>query len=361
MLNLEEFNIEKITDIYEKLQIDICIDIIEKLDKVDFTYTEAQIKALASINGKKIFYDTLDKLSSLTREQKEELKKLYERAMKDDLSTYKTLYKYKDKELSLNATQLRILNQGLKETNNTFKNLSKTIAFASEQKYVEAVDKAYMQVISGGIDYNTAIYNTSKQLAEEGVQLKDSAGRNIQLDVAVRRNVLDGIQQTANTINRDIEKELGCNGYEVSAHSGARPSHAEAQGKQYAIKLKDAQKYSLELWSSVEELWQEPNCRHTYYGIILGISEPVYDEKELKEMANANVTYDGKNIPLYEAYQKQRYYERNIRAKKRALESLKATNKDTKKVSKELKEYMSKYTEYSKKTNLDIRYDLIKI
>ena len=106
-------------------------------------------------------------------------------------------------------------------------------------------------------------------------------------------------------MNRDIEQQLGCDGYEVTSHIGARPTHAEAQGKQYAITQKDARKYNVGLWDKVKDLWEEYNCRHTYFGIILGISEPQYDKSELKELKEATVTLNGKKVPYYEATERQ--------------------------------------------------------
>ena len=62
--------------------------------------------------------------------------------------------------------------------------MTNTIAFQSQQTYVNAVDKAYMQVITGAFDYNTAINATVQQLADEGITLKDKLGRKVQLEVA---------------------------------------------------------------------------------------------------------------------------------------------------------------------------------
>ena len=164
------------------------------------------------------------------------------------------------------------------------KNFTNTIAFQSKQMYVDAIDEAYMNVLSGAFDYQSAISNTCQNLADKGITLKDKLGRDVQLEVAVRRNIMYGIQSTANDINKDLDNYLGCDGYEVTAHTGARPSHAEAQGKQYAINKKDADKYGIGLWSDVSDLWEEYNCRHTYFGIILGISKYVL----YKEVSEAN-------------------------------------------------------------------------
>lgn len=361
---VDTINFDKLVEIYDNLQSTIISDIINKIESTGniTSFTKAQIKALEEIGSKEIFYKALDSASGITRETNEELKRIYQDYAKEDLKHYKQEFKYRGKKFKLNSNQLKILNQGLKATKGTLKNLVKSIAFQSESLYIDAVDKAYMQVISGGIDYNQAIYNTYKELAEQGIKLKDSAGRNVQLDVAVRRNVLGGIQDTTNKINKEIFEELGCDGYEVSAHSGARPSHAVAQGKQYALTKKDSEKYGVGYWydevdgEPIAELWDDYNCRHSYFGIILGVSEPNYTNKELQDYQNENVLYKGKKMPLYEAEQQQRYYERNIRNKKRAIESIKIDtdvgNNIKNKLKEELKEYQRKYREFNKATGL---------
>lgn len=374
MKNLvDTINFDKLVEIYDNLQITIISDIINKIESTGniTSFTKAQIKSLEEIGSKEVFYKALDNASGITKDTNKELKRIYEEYAHEDLKHYKAEFKYRGKAFKLNRHQLRILNQGLKSTRGTLKNLVKSIAFQSESLYIEAVDKAYMQVISGGIDYNQAIYNTYKELAEQGIKLKDSAGRNVQLDVAVRRNVLGGIQDTTNKINKEIFEELGCDGYEVSAHSGARPSHAVAQGKQYALTRKDSEKYGVGYWydevdgEPIAELWDDYNCRHSYFGIILGVSEPNYANKELQDYQNENVLYKGKKMPLYEAEQQQRYYERNIRNKKRAIESIKIDtdvgNNIKNKLKEELKEYRKKYREFNKATGLKADYTRTRI
>lgn len=374
MKNLvDTINFDKLVEIYDNLQITIISDIINKIENTGniTSFTKAQIKSLEEIGSKEVFYKALDNASGITKDTNKELKRIYEEYAHEDLKHYKAEFKYRGKAFKLNRHQLRILNQGLKSTRGTLKNLVKSIAFQSESLYIEAVDKAYMQVISGGIDYNQAIYNTYKELAEQGIKLKDSAGRNVQLDVAVRRNVLGGIQDTTNKINKEIFEELGCDGYEVSAHSGARPSHAVAQGKQYALTRKDSEKYGVGYWydevdgEPIAELWDDYNCRHSYFGIILGVSEPNYTNKELQDYQNENVLYKGKKMPLYEAEQQQRYYERNIRNKKRAIESIKIDtdvgNNIKNKLKEELKEYRKKYREFNKATGLKADYTRTRI
>ena len=360
-LNLIEFN--DVVNLYNKLNIDITADIITRISTMDdiTAVSRKQMKILLQTNGAEVFNNALEKTSLLTRETKNALKLLFENMAKEDMQGYKELYEYRDKMFQLSETQYKILNQGLQQTNRLLKNMTNTIAFQSQQAYVNAVDEAYMKTVTGAFDYNTAINTAVQRLADQGITLKDKLGRNVQLEVAVRRNVLSGIHETANNINRSIEDDLGCNGYEVTAHLGARPTHAEAQGKQYAISNEDAKKYGVELWSDISDLWNEYNCRHTYFGIILGISEPIYNSKELKEFKNATVTLNGKQVPYYEATQIQRSYENNIRKIKRSIQTLDKVGIDSSKQRSKLRQWQMKQTAFCKETGLKKDYSRMKI
>lgn len=360
-LNKIEFN--DVVELYNKLNIEITVDIIKRIAQMqDITETsKKQLKILKQTNGQEIFEKALEKTSLLTRQTKKALKLLFEDMAKQDIEGYKELYEYRDKPFKLSETQYKILNQGLKATNNILKNFTNTIAFQSQQSYVETVDSAYIKVISGAFDYGSAISTACQELANKGITLKDKLGRKVQLEVAIRRNVMTGIQQTANLINRDIEEYLGCDGYEVTAHLGARPTHAEAQGKQYAISYHTKESNNYPLWSDVADLWEEYNCRHTYFGIILGISEPKYTDKELKEFREATVTLKGKEIPYYEATIKQRQLENSIRKQKRTIETLEKANLDNKIEKGQLAQLKKKYKDFCKETGLEKDYQRLQV
>lgn len=360
-LNDIEFN--DVVKLYNKLNIEITADIISRISIMDdiTAVSKEQMKILLQTNGTEIFNEALEKTSLLTRETKNALKLLFKNMAKEDMQGYEELYEYREKPFKLSETQYNILNQGLKQTNKTLKNMTNTIAFQSQQAYVNAVDEAYMKVISGAFDYTSAINTAVQQLADKGITLKDKLGRNIQLETAVRRNVLSGIHTTANNINRNIETELGCDGYEVTAHLGARPSHAEEQGKQFAVSKKDAGKYGLELWSDVAELWEEYNCRHSYFGIILGVSEPVYTNNELEKFKNATVTLNGKKVPYYKATQRQRQFESDIRNTKRSIQTLDKAGIDSSNQRSKLRQLQMKQTAFCKETGLEKDYSRMKI
>ena len=149
----------------------------------------------------------------------------------------------------------------------------------------------------------------------------------------------------------------------MPAHIGARPEHAEAQGRQYALNKKDANKYGVGLWKDVEDLWEEYNCRHKggIFGIILGISEPQYTSKELEEMKDAKVMLNGKEVLYYEATQKQRQLENAIRKQKREVQIREKANIDATTQRSQLHQLQQKYTAFCKETGLQKDYSRIRV
>ena len=373
-LNLEDKDTRILTDPYNELDIKTIQDIIKRIVKIgDLSLlNEYQLNNIKEKDRKEIFQKTLEEVGFLIAYMNGATKKIYNDYAHYLVKNNKELFEYRNLKSALNPIQLDMLNSGLKETQNLLRNFTGTIAYASENTYVEAVDKAFLEVISGEKTYNKAIYDTYKELAKKGIKLTDSMGRNIQLENAVERNLRMGLQNTADRISDSLFNELECNGYEVSAHSGARPTHEVAQGRQYALTQEDARKYGVGYWydtvdgEPIAELWNDYNCRHDYTPIILGVSESNYTNKELQEINNQKVNYKGQEMSLYEAKQKQHYFESNIRNTKRAIESLK-NSKDSNvlkvktNLEKSLTNYQNKYRDFNKATGLNPDYTKTRI
>ena len=373
-LNLEDKDTRILTDPYNELDIKTIQDIIERIAEIgDLSLlNEYELNTIKEKDRKEIFQKTLEEIGFLVAYMNGATKKIYNNYAHYLVKNNKALFEYRGLKSKLNPIQIDMLNNGLRETQNLLRNFTGTVAFASENTYVEAVDKAYLEVLSGSKTYDKAIYDTYKELAQKGIKLTDSMGRNIQLETAIERNLRMGLQNTADRISDSLFNELDCNGYEVSAHSGARPTHAIAQGRQYALTREDADKYGVDYWydtvdgEPIAELWNDYNCRHDYFPIILGVTENNYTKKELKEMNDETVNYKGKEMSLYEAKQKQHYYENNIRKTKKAIESL-GNSKDSnvlktkESLQKSLERYRAKYRDFNNATGLSPDYTRTRI
>lgn len=208
----------------------------------------------------------------------------------------------------------------IKETSGKCENLTNTMGFADHDflgrvyylsmtdMYRREMDSAHMKVVTGTTDYMTAIRQACNKLAESGVRTIDyESSRSDRIEVAARRALLTSVAHVTHRISEENGEELGADGWEMSAHSGSRPSHAIYQGRQYTQEQYER---------IIKPLISEPNCRHDVFPIILGVSEPVYTEEELQNIDQPPFTYEGRKYTAYEASQQMRKMERAMRKQK---------------------------------------------
>ena len=228
------------------------------------------------------------------------------------------------------------------------------------EAYRDCLDYAYMQVMTGAVDHNTAIRNATRRLTEGGLQFVDYAsGVRCHADVAARRAVLTGLSQMTGKVSEHNAAELGTDIVEVDAHAGARPDHAEWQGKWYSLSGKSKKYPSLKAvtgYGTVTGL-KGANCRHDFYPVIEGISEPSYTEEELKNIDPPPFEYNGKTYTYYEATQRQRAMERSMRKTKREILAADTTDDKDSFAEKSvlLRRQKEEYGRFSKAAGISVR------
>lgn len=228
------------------------------------------------------------------------------------------------------------------------------------EAYRDCLDYAYMQVMTGAVDHNTAIKNATRRLTEGGLQFVDYAsGVRCHADVAARRAVLTGLSQMTGKVSEHNAAEIGTDIVEVDAHAGARPDHAQWQGKWYSLSGKSKKYPSLKAvtgYGTVTGL-KGANCRHDFYPVIEGISEPSYTEEELKNIDPPPFEYNGKTYTYYEATQRQRAMERSMRKTKREILAADATDDKDSFAEKSvlLRRQKEEYGRFSKAAGLSVR------
>lgn len=222
--------------------------------------------------------------------------------------------------LEENKQLQKLISAQIKETAGKCENLTNTMGFADHDflgrvyylsmtdMYRREMDSAHMKVVTGTTDYMTAIRQACNKLATSGVRTIDyESGRSDRIEVAARRALLTSVAHVTHRISEQNGEELGADGWEMSAHSGSRPSHAVYQGRQYTQEQYER---------IIKPLISEPNCRHDVFPIILGVSEPVYTEEELQNIDQPPFTYEGRKYTAYEASQQMRKMERAMRKQK---------------------------------------------
>lgn len=144
-------------------------------------------------------------------------------------------------------------------------------------------------------------------------------------------NIITSVNQTCGQLQELRANEVGWDLMELTAHSGARPSHAEWQGKIVSLSGQKGYLSKSDIGYGEAIGFKGINCRHDWYPYSKG-SARSYTQKELNKWKNEKVTYNGKKYTKYDATQKQRYFERQIRQDKKDLKAqqtlLTSNNKD---------------------------------
>lgn len=347
-----------IRKLYDQLQEDIIADMARRISKMDFgSYTTMwELQKLEAINAERDYI--VQRLAETTGKSKSEIIAILNTGCSTALGSDDKVYRlagYNPLPLTKSPALQALIWAGYKKTLGTFQNLTRTTANTATRQFEDALDRAYMQVTSGGMSYQQAVKGAVLDLAKNGLAaVQYRTGHTDYMDVAVRRAVLTGVNQTALKIQDARADEFGCDLVEVSAHYGARPTHAEWQGRIYSRSGK-SRKYKdfVETtgYGSGDGLggW---NCRHSFAPFFEGISKPTYTEKDLREINSKTVEYNGRQMSLYDASQKQRANEREIRALKREQAGLEGAGQDASEVKAKIRDAQAKQRDFCSQTGL---------
>lgn len=266
--------------------------------------------------------------------------------------------------LSANSSLQQVLHATMNLANDDLKNITQTIGFVGPDgvcreltdAYSQACDFAFQKVSTGAQDYTSAIRDAVRNLADKGIRTIDyESGVHTSVEAAVRRNIMGGLGLMQEQISQNVHDELGCDGWEISAHGGSAPDHEPIQGRQFTDK--EYQRINNSLVRRIGTL----NCGHAAFPIIMGVNSPQYTKEQLEDFRQQNeegVTFDGKHYTLYEATQRQRKFERTIRKQKRRILVDEATGDDEKLLVDQvrLQRLKQEYTRFSKGVGLPTQH-----
>ena len=349
---------DPVVQLFQDVEDDILRDMARRIKKMDGLTDTASYQAWRLEQTRLLRQDIVTRLSQMSGKTQAEIRKILQEAGTETLLSDDAIYTAAGKVVGLindNPALLNILNAGYQQTAGTFQNLTATTANTATKQFENALDRAWLQVSSGAFDYQTVLRRTVDALASEGIKaILYPTGHSDTLEVATRRALLTGVNQTAAKLQIARMDEMECDLVQVTAHTGARPSHAAWQGKVYSRSGKSSKypPFSVTGYGSGAGLcgW---NCRHNFYPYWEGLSKPNYTDEELERMNRKEFTYNGKEMTRYEATQYQRYLERNIRAWKRKYLAEEAAGVDTTRTSVKLAQWRARQKDFLDKTGLD--------
>ena len=242
---------------------------------------------------------------------------------KSDLKLYQAILEYKKQDKSIvlkiaaSDMQKARIDAVIKNARKAL-NMTNTLALeASQQCFLDSVNSAYLRVMEGAYTLDDAVWYASKALARKGLTIATYNGptaTNISMDAAVRRNVVTSVAQATAEMSKGMAQDLGLDLVQTSAHIGARPQHQVWQGKVFSLSGKSDKYPALSApqeaggtgYGTAEGLCG-CNCRHHFFPYAEGFKPTDY---------GIDIS-PAENEEIYNATQKQRLYERNIRSWKR--------------------------------------------
>ena len=359
---------DDIVNLYAQLEEEIVRDIARRIAKTG-TMTDTGIWQAQHMQELGTLYsDVLSSVAKYSDRTESELKKLFEDAGVTATNYDNEIYRQNGlnpKSLKVSDVQMQLLEAGFRKTQGNLSNLTLTTAVSSQTSFINACSLAELKASSGAFTPQQAIADAIKQVAQDGAYVIYPSGHRYRLDVAVRRNVMTGIGQTTGQICLSNAQELGCDLMEITAHAGARPSHAAWQGQIVSLSGQRGYLSLSDIGYGTGDGFKGWNCRHDWYPFFEGSSR-MYSAKDLEELNAKNIEYpDGSMHTLYEAEQQQRAFERKIRVTKRTLAAcdealnnlsdeqlLQKLEKNFSHYSSKLKRQESELNSFCKKTGL---------
>lgn len=351
MLSDEQIDIfgEGFTDILQKLEDDIIADIARRVRKTNrFTETaelqarylrdmgwspyKIRIEVFRLLNADKAYIDFVEQntleAKALQKQAIAEARKalrktapeLYAAAGDMSFNADLSMWREAGKKLKRGGAVDRLIKSMQKRGANEVVNLTKTLGFKMpvgytrlHRAYTSVLNDALTRTLSGGVSYTAAVEAAVRNLTRSGLRIVDYAsGVSREIASAARNAVVTSLGQLTGDIMQTNIEESDVPMVQVSEHWGARESHALWQGKIFTVEqFKAVCGYGEP--SNPDHIYSY-NCRHTHYPYWPGISEPIAYQRE-----PGPFTVNGRRYTYYEATQKQRSMERQIRALKREV------------------------------------------
>ncbi len=330
---------DEMVQLWQTVEDDILRDVARRIGKMDGMTPTANWQLWRYEQVEAVREDVVKLLAKYSGKSEREIRRILKEACTAALEADDEIYYHYGKTPTPFAESLplqNLLNAGYRQTSGTWSNLTATTANTVTGAFERVLDEAWLKVSSGAFDYKSAVKTAVDTLADDMPYITYPTGHTDTLEVAARRAILTGVNQTAGKLQEARMDEMHVGFVETSAHGGARPSHAEWQGRQFhrggAVDYLGKHYpdfYEATAYGTGGGIYGW-NCAHTHWAIFpeLG-APPAWTQESLDALNARNVEYNGQMYTQYEISQMQRARERNVRKWKRRYLAEDAAGSDT--------------------------------
>lgn len=378
---------EELAELYRSLEVQLLEEICSRLNLAD-QLNEVTVQSIRALRSNGISQQEIERaIRRTTNISEKKLTELLDDVVERNQRYYSELIDITGVTAPQTLLSIEDTYAIYEQTRQAFRNITQSMAFLVDNGRTLlqparacqwALDNAVLQVQSGAISYNQAISGAVKQLADSGIKTAEyQSGHMDQIDVAVRRAIMTGINQLCQQYSEQSMDYLETDLVEVSAHIGARntgtgpENHESWQGKIYRWSKKPKQssgRYPDFIASTGYGTgpglggW---NCRHHFYPFVEGVMEPTYSKSDLRAMEGKKreISFEGKQYDGYTATQKQRQIERTIRKLKREQTAYKAAGltEEEQAVTARIRRLNKEYKAFSEAAGLPMQRERMRV
>ena len=346
--------------LWQQVEDAILQDVARRIGKMDAVTPTANWQLWRYQQTEAVRNDVVKLLAKYTGKSETAIRKLLLQTATEALEREDAIYYHYDMEpppFEESASLNNLLDAGARQTCGTWQNLTATTANTVTGAFERTLDAAWLKVSTGAFDYKTAVKQAVDSLADDMPMVTYPSGHKDSFEVAARRAVLTGVNQTTGKLQVARMDEMGCEFVETTAHGGARPSHAEWQGRRFhrggAVDYKGKHYPDFEAatgYGTGAGLcgW---NCRHTFFAVFPELGDPPqWTQEQLRELNARDIEWNGKKYTAYEISQMQRARERNVRRWKKRYLAEDAAGLDTTDSAVRLKAARQSLSDFTKAT-----------
>ena len=224
--------------LWQQVEDEILQDVARRIGKMDTVTATANWQLWRYQQTEALREDVIKLLAKYSGKSEATIRRLLLQAATEAMEREDAIYYHYDLEptpFEESPALNNLLDAGARQTCGTWQDLTATTANTVTGAFERTLDAAWLKVSTGAFDYKTAVKQAVDSLADGMPMVTYPSGHKDSIEVAARRCILTGVNQTCAKLQLERARQMNVRYVQVTAHGGARPSHAEWQGKIYAL------------------------------------------------------------------------------------------------------------------------------
>ena len=206
--------------LWQQVEEQILQDVARRIGKMDAVTPTANWQLWRYQQTEALRNDVVKLLAKYTGKSETAIRKLLLQAATEAMEREDAIYYHYDMEplpFEESAALNNLLDAGARQTCGTWQNLTATTANTVTGAFERTLDAAWLKVSTGAFDYKAAVKQAVDSLADDMPMVTYPSGHKDSIEVAARRAVLTGVNQTTGKLQVARMDEMGCEFVETTA------------------------------------------------------------------------------------------------------------------------------------------------